>query len=63
MSRGVEMLTNGYCICVSFLVQEYTFYTMTVEHPDGSVTVSPFAGRPGHTVMLSFQKSSGLYFG
>lgn len=35
-------------ILFSFL--EYTFYTMTVESPDGTVSVKPFAGRPGHTV-------------
>jgi hypothetical protein len=29
---------------------EYTSYTMTVEDPDGTVRVKPFAGRPGHTV-------------
>ncbi|KAF9215285.1 hypothetical protein BGZ59_001818 [Podila verticillata] len=27
---------------------------MTVEHPDGSVTVNPFAGRPGHTTIHQY---------
>jgi hypothetical protein len=33
-----------------FSTLEYTFYTMTVESPDGTVSIKPFAGRPGHTV-------------
>ncbi|KAF8936234.1 hypothetical protein BGZ58_004436 [Dissophora ornata] len=33
---------------------EYTFYTMTVEDPDGTVRVKPFAGRPGHTTIHQY---------
>ncbi|KAF9972435.1 hypothetical protein BGZ73_004438 [Actinomortierella ambigua] len=37
-----------------FSCTEYTFYTMTVEDPDGTVRVKPFAGRPGHTTIHQF---------
>ncbi|KAF9210004.1 hypothetical protein BGZ49_008502 [Haplosporangium sp. Z 27] len=37
-----------------FSCTEYTFYTMTVEAPDGTVTVKPFAGRPGHTTIHQY---------
>ncbi|KAF9361582.1 hypothetical protein BGX26_001587 [Mortierella sp. AD094] len=37
-----------------FSCTEYTFYTMTVEAPDGTVTVKPFAGRPGHTTVHQY---------
>ncbi|KAF9365404.1 hypothetical protein BGX34_010130 [Mortierella sp. NVP85] len=37
-----------------FSCTEYTFYTMTVEDPDGTVRVKPFAGRPGHTTVHQY---------
>ncbi|KAG0275428.1 hypothetical protein BGZ95_008808 [Linnemannia exigua] len=37
-----------------FSCTEYTFYTMTVESPDGTVSVKPFAGRPGHTTVHQY---------
>ncbi|KAF9159520.1 hypothetical protein DFQ26_006428 [Actinomortierella ambigua] len=37
-----------------FSCVEYTFYTMTVEDPDGTVRVKLFAGRPGHTTVHQF---------
>ncbi|KAG0005782.1 hypothetical protein BGZ79_001901 [Entomortierella chlamydospora] len=33
---------------------EYIFYTMTIEEPDGTVVVKPFAGRPGHTTVHQY---------
>ncbi|KAG0223427.1 hypothetical protein BGW42_005905 [Actinomortierella wolfii] len=37
-----------------FSCTEYTFYTMTIEEPDGTVRVKPFAGRPGHTTVHQY---------
>ncbi|KAF9910873.1 hypothetical protein EC991_005336 [Linnemannia zychae] len=37
-----------------FSCTEYTFYTMTVESPDGTVSLKPFAGRPGHTTVHQY---------
>ncbi|KAG0325846.1 hypothetical protein BGZ99_000112 [Dissophora globulifera] len=37
-----------------FSVTEYNFYTMTVEAPDGTVSLKPFAGRPGHTTIHQY---------
>ncbi|KAG0259198.1 hypothetical protein BG011_002788 [Mortierella polycephala] len=37
-----------------FSCTEYIFYTMTVEAPDGTVSVRPFAGRPGHTTVHQY---------
>ncbi|KAF9438910.1 hypothetical protein BGZ76_003270 [Entomortierella beljakovae] len=37
-----------------FSCTEYTFYTMTIEEPDGTVSLRPFAGRPGHTTVHQY---------